>query len=750
MNGTAESPSDDQAARADRGERDVSSNPTASRIVEALVVVGAYSLAVALFMGPLLTDPLHRVYAPADPGQRADQNLILWILAWDWHALTTAPLSLFDAPIHHPALRTLAGSEHMLGIVPLSGPIYAISGNPLLACTLAHMLTLSLSGASMYALLRHWGVMRAGSAFGGFVFALHPGQIHGGPELQLLSFQYLPLSLIFLDSTLRNARVRSAFALAALLLWQMLCSVYLAFIAAISLTAYAATMLICERHRVSARGAALVAAAVVAAAVVLVPIHMPYLELRSAGVIREYTGTDMILEYSSGPWRNWLLPPIAKRLWGWHTGTGIPSYLGLLPMLAAACIPVRRRSEAAPWAVPACLAIALTSYVIALGPSGSVFGHTFELPYAALAERVPGFASMRVPSRFSVGVMMGFSALAGIGVGRLLAPLQGRTHGNAWIAGTLALLLCGTAVEYDLPFDKPTSRPRAAGDRIPRVYATLASLPEGPVLELPAHGATIWNDALLDSGYMYFGTFHWRPLLNGYSGYEPPAAKMTLSLSRALPDADALAILVRSTGLRYVIAHLEEMPGPVRAKWTSAPAGLRLLERIENDLLFEVSEPVEPDLLVGMRDGPPSGRTLLGARIDPIPESARRGDIRFTIPPPAEPAPSARALVEIEVRNTSDALWPALAPGSAELVEVDHRLIRLGESAGDVPEPFQRPPGPLPYDLLPGEHVRMEFWVAMPREPGWYELEVGLKQNGRWFDGASRAFRFRVLDPGSS
>src|SRR5437763_9886733 len=43
-----------------------------------------------------------------------DTYLHLWVLAWVHHALTTDPVHLFDANIMYPAVRTLAGSEHML------------------------------------------------------------------------------------------------------------------------------------------------------------------------------------------------------------------------------------------------------------------------------------------------------------------------------------------------------------------------------------------------------------------------------------------------------------------------------------------------------------------------------------------------------------------------------------------------------------------------------------------------------------
>src|SRR5262245_2100777 len=45
-----------------------------------------------------------------------DTRLNAWILAWVQHAITTAPLAMFDANIFHPTRDILAGSEHLFGL----------------------------------------------------------------------------------------------------------------------------------------------------------------------------------------------------------------------------------------------------------------------------------------------------------------------------------------------------------------------------------------------------------------------------------------------------------------------------------------------------------------------------------------------------------------------------------------------------------------------------------------------------------
>src|SRR5881397_77853 len=56
---------------------------------------------------------------------------------------------------------------------------------------------------------------------------------------------------------------------------------------------------------------------------------------------------------------------------------------------------------------------------------------------------------------------------------------------------------------------------------------------------------------------MYRSTFHWRPLLNGYSSYYPAGFGERMTIADHLPDADALTTLRRETGLDAILVHLD-------------------------------------------------------------------------------------------------------------------------------------------------------------------------------------------------
>ena len=61
-----------------------------------------------------------------------DTHLFLWTLGWDVHALTTQPLSIFDANIYYPQRLTLACTENLIGSALLAP---ALSGSRAIPCS---------------------------------------------------------------------------------------------------------------------------------------------------------------------------------------------------------------------------------------------------------------------------------------------------------------------------------------------------------------------------------------------------------------------------------------------------------------------------------------------------------------------------------------------------------------------------------------------------------------------------------------
>jgi hypothetical protein len=67
------------------------------------------------------------------------------------------------------------------------------------------------------------------------------------------------------------------------------------------------------------------------------------------------------------------------------------------------------------------------------------------------------------------------------------------------------------------------------------------------VIELPmASGFSVF--------YMFWSTRHWRPLINGYSGYAPRDYEETVARMRTFPDGAAIARL-RALNVGHILIH---------------------------------------------------------------------------------------------------------------------------------------------------------------------------------------------------
>jgi hypothetical protein len=128
------------------------------------------------------------------------------------------------------------------------------------------------------------------------------------------------------------------------------------------------------------------------------------------------------------------------------------------------------------------------------------------------------------------------------------------------------------AFEYrSVPFALTTMPERA-----PQVYDDLVreigDAPRAAIVELPlGQGPT----------YMYYSTFHWQVLLNGYSGFFPPSYYQLADAMATFPDPGSLQVL-RRRERRFVLIHGELMPpeeydGLIKA--ASAVPSLKLISR---------------------------------------------------------------------------------------------------------------------------------------------------------------------------
>src|SRR5438876_1908339 len=125
----------------------------------------------------------------------ADVLFVVWSLAWDTHALATAPASLLDGNIFYPARWALARSDTFLGHLPFFAPLYLATGNPVLAHNLTLLAYLVLAAVTMYALAWRWTGRIGPALVAGALFGLAPWRLMV-PYVQTQAVCHLPLVLL--------------------------------------------------------------------------------------------------------------------------------------------------------------------------------------------------------------------------------------------------------------------------------------------------------------------------------------------------------------------------------------------------------------------------------------------------------------------------------------------------------------------------------------------------------------------------
>jgi hypothetical protein len=160
--------------------------------------------------------------------------------------------------------------------------------------------------------------------------------------------------------------------------------------------------------------------------------------------------------------------------------------------------------------------------------------------YTFLYRVLPPFSLMRAPARFGIIVTLALTVLAGIAV-RVVLERSARPG----LLGVLLALATAAELAFPLHFRQvPALAP---------AYRMLATLPRGPVLELPFWSTN--RDRFGHALYMMNSTAHWMPLINGYSDYIPPDALEAAPVLSLFPSRDSFSRLA-SQRPRYAVFHM--------------------------------------------------------------------------------------------------------------------------------------------------------------------------------------------------
>ncbi len=481
---------------------------------------------------------LHMSDAVHDDG---DPLLNAWTLAWVAHQLPRAPAHLFDANIFYPERRTLAFSETLLAPAVVVAPLHWMGAGPILVHNIVFLSGFIVSGAGMALLVRMLTGHAGAAVLAGLVFAFLPYRIDHYAHLQLQQTQCLPLALWAFHRLLRTARPRDGVLLGLFAAGQILSCMYYGLFLVPYMAVVCGTLSIADGRMPGRRMTAL-AIALAIAMTATIPVGRAYLGARQA--VGERNRAEVA--EGSATWRSYLGPPATNVVYGKLLARFGQPERRLFPGFVAMALAVaglwprkHQNTKRDPrWSYAAGLILA---FDLSLGRNGLLF--------PLLYDHVLPFRALRSPAR--MGVIVGFSlaVLAGYGVSRVVERVRS-ARTRATVVMTLGLLMLVEYASWPIPL-QPI--PRA----LPEVYVDLlrerGDGPDTAVIEYPLSAAD-------DPTYMYYSTFHWQSLANGYSGFFPPSY---LALWKAMTDfpGDPALDAIRARGVRYLLVHQERMIG---------------------------------------------------------------------------------------------------------------------------------------------------------------------------------------------
>lgn len=477
----------------------------------------------------------------------------MWNVAWVAHALTTNPSSLFDANIFYPHQDTLAYSEANIVAGLVAVPVWALTHNPYASYNAVVLFAFATAALSAYLLVRILGGSRLGATIAALTYGFSPHMFAKVPHIQLLMTFGPALSMAAMHHFTKAPSLRRGTLLGlALAVTGLACAYYGIFAGLMTVVGLLWNLVMDRRYR-DGRFWGGVALAGVVVLIIVGPFFVPYFTIREGGFERSLdearvhsTNFGTFLA-SAVVVHRWMLPLIGE-----HVDVMFPGFLAIgLATLAMAKVSRAKAHDlqAAPSRAKAqdlqavqttglYATAGLLAFWASLGPAGGL--------YTLLYHLVPAFSFLRAPVRFGVLVLLSIAVLAGFGVTWLEQRRPKTWRKLAAVLVTIALI-----ESYVGPLQLTAAPPLSTA------HQRLAALPRAPVAEFPFYSGRF--DRHRHTEYMLASTFHWQPLINGYSDYMPGDFFESAPVLETFPSAEAFELL-RTKGVRWVVVHFDAYP----------------------------------------------------------------------------------------------------------------------------------------------------------------------------------------------
>jgi hypothetical protein len=510
---------------------------------------------------PLASDPAHLSRVDND-----DWAQNTWTLSWEAHILPRHPPQLFNGPIFHPERNTIAYSEHMFVQSVMGAPLFWMGVSPVLVHNLLTLAGFALSGWAMCLLMARWTQSYWAGLLSGLIYAFNAHTLTRFAHLQALHVEFYPLLLYAADRLIVERTRAMAILTGVAFVVQALCSNYYLVFSAFTLLAVAVIRAPEWWPHRPMRVHWLWVWGIAAAGVM--PFLWPYYEVHREHGLERSIGE--VASYSAG-WRDYLVTG-GRLHYDWWSQQYFEGRTALFPGVTALALAITgawtgRRDPR----VRMMLACGAVGVLMSFGPA---------LPgYELLHNYVPLIAGLRNAARWGWLLLAAVAILAALGAKELGARGAKGAKGAVLVIAAMVLV----TVEA---WRAPVGFTRFEG--LPRIYDRIAAEGDVVLAEFPLYS----GDRVSENGpYVLANTRYLRPLVNGYSGFQPPTFEQRARVLTRFPDASAIDGL-RALGVTHVTVHLDafrERYGDAGVDAVDRAGALRLVEEIDGIRLYRLA-----------------------------------------------------------------------------------------------------------------------------------------------------------------
>jgi len=474
-----------------------------------------------------------------------DGRLLAYSVCWDIHKLLTDPFHIFQATIFFPHKNTLVYSEHVIGTSILGIPVWLLTGgNPAATFNFLMISGYVLNAWFTFLLIRKLVHRNMIAFLGAFINGYCSYRLLNFAHLQNAIVFYIPLCLLFFYNYLENKKGKYLIGIFLCLFMQSMSSWYHMVFILLMFFLFTGYYYFFEK-KLSIADLKKITGIFLLTFLLLLPFALPYLkfnkEVNSAYSMSEIISADFGGYFIPSPYtygnqffyNYW---GITKSRWSENfnfIGYSVLlfSFLGIFEWYRdeenTTRIRFRKDRSVFLWT-------AIVFFIFSLGPYLFINDHQthIKLPYFFIFKLLPPIRFLRGVARYSTVVFLMMAVLASYGLAAFRIT-------NPWHQRIMYLVVFSLLVVEFAP--QPRYDRFSDMSKTPEVYQRIKNDPSiEAIVELP-----IDVGPFTTTKYEYYGAIHLKPMLNGYSGYEPPTYSLYKNLFKTPINQFSCSVLLK-------------------------------------------------------------------------------------------------------------------------------------------------------------------------------------------------------------